>query len=316
MNRLAVVAIGGNSLIKDEAHKTVPDQFNAVRETAGHIAEMIAQGWDVVITHGNGPQVGFIVQRAEMAIPTLHPVPLDSCDADTQGAIGYMIQQALHNEFLRRGMARQCVTVVTQVLVERDDPAMLNPSKPIGSFYSAEEARERMERDHWRMIEDAGRGWRRVVPSPQPREIIECDAISALLAAGFIVVAVGGGGIPVVRDEAGRLSGVEGVIDKDLASSLLATRLRADLLLISTAVEKVALNYRRPDQRDLERITLSEARAYAAAGHFAGGSMGPKIQAVINYLERGGKAGLITMPETISRALAGETGTWIVPDLA
>ncbi len=316
MNRLAVVAIGGNSLIKDEAHKTVPDQFNAVRETAGHIAEMIAQGWDVVITHGNGPQVGFIVQRAEMAIPTLHPVPLDSCDADTQGAIGYMIQQALHNEFLRRGMARQCVTVVTQVLVERDDPAMLNPSKPIGSFYSAEEARERMERDRWRMIEDAGRGWRRVVPSPQPREIIECDAISALLAAGFIVVAVGGGGIPVVRDETGRLSGVEGVIDKDLASSLLATRLHADLLLISTAVEKVALNYRRPDQRDLDRITLSEARAYAAAGHFASGSMGPKIQAVINYLEQGGKAGLITMPETISRALAGETGTWIVPDLA
>lgn len=316
MNRLAVVAIGGNSLIKDEAHKTVPDQFNAVRETAGHIAEMIAQGWDVVITHGNGPQVGFIVQRAEMAIPTLHPVPLDSCDADTQGAIGYMIQQALHNEFLRRGMARQCVTVVTQVLVERDDPAMLNPSKPIGSFYSAEEARERMERDRWRMIEDAGRGWRRVVPSPQPREIIECDAISALLAAGFIVVAVGGGGIPVVRDETGRLSGVEGVIDKDLASSLLATRLHADLLLISTAVEKVALNYRRPDQRDLDRITLSEARAYATAGHFAGGSMGPKIQAVINYLEQGGKAGLITMPETISRALTGETGTWIIPDPA
>jgi carbamate kinase len=316
MNRLAVVAIGGNSLIKDEAHKTVPDQFNAVRETAGHIAEMIAQGWDVVITHGNGPQVGFIVQRAEMALPTLHPVPLDSCGADTQGAIGYMIQQALHNEFLSRGIARQCVTVVTQVLVERDDPAMLNPSKPIGSFYSAEEARERMERDHWRMIEDAGRGWRRVVPSPQPREIIEGDAISALLAAGFIVVAVGGGGIPVVRDETGKLSGVEGVIDKDLASSLLATRLHADLLLISTAVEKVALNYRRPDQRDLERITLSEARAYAAAGHFAGGSMGPKIQAMINYLERGGQAGLITMPETISRALAGATGTWIVPDPA
>ena len=314
MNRLAVVAIGGNSLIKDEAHKTVPDQFNAVRETAEHIAEMIARGWNVVITHGNGPQVGFIVQRAEMAIPTLHPVPLDSCDADTQGAIGYMIQQALHNEFLRRGMARRCITVVTQVLVERDDPAMQNPGKPIGSFYSAEEARERMERDHWRMIEDAGRGWRRVVPSPQPREIIESDAISTLLEAGFIVVAVGGGGIPVVRDDSGRLRGVEGVIDKDLASSLLATRLRADLLLISTSVEKVALNYRRPDQRDLDCMTLSEARSYAAAGHFASGSMGPKIQAMINYLEQGGKAGLITLPATINSALAGQTGTWIVPD--
>jgi carbamate kinase len=314
MNRLAVVAIGGNSLIKDEAHKTVPDQFNAVRETAGHIVEMIAQGWNVVITHGNGPQVGFIVQRSDMAVPALHPVPLDSCDADTQGAIGYMIQQALHNEFQRRGMARQCVTIVTQVLVDRDDPAMAHPSKPIGSFYSAEEARIKMEREGWRMIEDAGRGWRRVVPSPQPREIIEASAINALLESGFVVVAVGGGGIPVVRDDLGRLSGVEGVIDKDLASSLLATHLRADLLLISTAVEKVALNYRQPDQRDLDRVTLSEIRRYAVEGHFASGSMGPKIQAIINYLAQGGKAGLITMPETISLALAGQTGTWIVPD--
>ncbi|HEY1351616.1 MAG TPA: carbamate kinase [Ktedonobacteraceae bacterium] len=316
MNRLAVVAIGGNSLIKDEAHRTVPDQFNAVRETAGHIAEMIAQGWTVVITHGNGPQVGFIAQRAEMAMPTLHPVPLDSCDADTQGAIGYMIQQALYNEFLSRGITRQCVTVVTQVLVDRNDPAMRNPGKPIGLFYSAQEARERIERDHWRMAEDAGRGWRRVVPSPQPREIIEGGAISTLLHAGFIVVAVGGGGIPVVRDVAGKLSGVEGVIDKDLASSLLATCLHADLLLISTAVERVALNYRQPDQCDLERITLSEARGYTAAGHFASGSMGPKVQAVINYLEQGGQAGLITRPEAISRALAGQAGTWIVPDPA
>lgn len=314
MTKLAVVAIGGNSLIKDEAHKTVPDQFSAVRETAKHIAEMIARGWDVVITHGNGPQVGFIAQRAEMALPTLHPVPLDSCDADTQGAIGYMIQQALHNEFQRRGIARQCVTIVTQVLIDRDDPALRHPSKPIGSFYSAEEARKRIERENWRMIEDAGRGWRRVVPSPQPREIIECDAINTLLAAGFIVVAVGGGGIPVIRDNAGNLSGVEGVIDKDLASSLLATRLRADLLLISTAVEKVALNYHQPDQHDLDRVTLSEIRRYAAEGHFSNGSMGPKIQAMINYLADGGKAGLITRPETISEALAGSTGTWIVPD--
>ncbi len=314
VSKLAVVAIGGNSLIKDEAHKTVPDQFNAVRETATHIAEMVAGGWDVVITHGNGPQVGFIVQRAEMALPVLHAVPLDSCDADTQGAIGYMIQQALHNEFQRRGMARQCVTLVTQVLIDRDDPAMLHPSKPIGSFYSAEEAREKMAREGWRMVEDAGRGWRRVVPSPQPRSIVECNAISTLLASGFIVVAVGGGGIPVICDEAGMLSGVEGVIDKDLASSLLATHLRADLLLISTTVEKVALNYRQPDQRALGRITLSEVRRYAAEGHFANGSMGPKVQAMISYLAQGGKAGLITMPETIGKALAGSTGTWIVPD--
>jgi carbamate kinase len=314
MNKLAVVAIGGNSLIKDEAHRTVPDQFNAVRETAVHIADMIEQGWNVVITHGNGPQVGFILLRAEYSRSVLHPVPLDSCGADTQGAIGYMIQQALHNEFVRRDIQRQCVTVVTQVLVDRNDPALHNPSKPIGSFYKEEEAREKMEKEGWVMVEDAGRGWRRVVASPQPQEIIERAAIDTLIKNGFIVVAVGGGGIPVVSDEAGNLSGVEGVIDKDLASSLLATQLEADLLLISTAVEKAAINFKKPDQRDLDRITLSEAKRYYAEGHFAKGSMGPKVLAVINYLERGGKAALITMPETIGKALVGETGTWVVPD--
>ncbi|MDQ2713604.1 MAG: carbamate kinase [Chloroflexota bacterium] len=314
MTKLAVVAIGGNSLIKDEAHKSVPDQFNAVRETAIHIASMIAQGWNVVITHGNGPQVGFILLRSELASSALHTVPLDSCGADTQGAIGYMIQQALHNEFLRRGIQRQCVTVVTQVLVAKDDPALRNPSKPIGSFYSAQEAQDRMAREHWAMVEDAGRGWRRVVPSPQPREIIEREAIEALIKDGLIVVAVGGGGIPVVRGDDGMLAGVEAVIDKDLASSLLASAINADLLLISTAVEKVALNFHKPDQRDLDTITLSEARRYYDEGHFAKGSMGPKVRAIIDYLERGGRAALITMPETIGQALAGQTGTWIMPD--
>lgn len=313
MSKLAVVAIGGNSLIKDENHKTVPDQFNAVRETAVHIAEMIAQGWNVVITHGNGPQVGFILLRSEYSRGVLHPVPLDTCGADTQGSIGYMIQQAMHNEFLRRDIQRQCVTVVTQVLVVGDDPAMRNPSKPIGSFYKEEDARRKMEQEGWTMVEDAGRGWRRVVPSPQPQEIIERDVIDTLIKSGFIVVAVGGGGIPVVRDSVGNLSGVEGVIDKDLASSLLATRLHADLLLISTSVEKVSLNFRKPNQQDLDRITLDEARRYYDEGHFAKGSMGPKMLACIQYLERGGKAALITMPETIDKALAGQTGTWIVP---
>ena len=314
MSKLAVVAIGGNSLIKDEAHKTVPDQFDAVRETATHIAEMIAGGWNVVITHGNGPQVGFILLRSELSSRVLHPVPLDSCGADTQGAIGYMIQQALHNEFLRRGIARQCVTVVTQVLVDSNDPAIHNPSKPIGSFYKEEEAQAKIESEGWVMVEDAGRGWRRVVSSPLPKEIIERDAIDTLIKSGFIVAAVGGGGVPVVRDDAGRLSGIEAVIDKDLASSLLASELQADLLLISTAVEKVALNFKKANQHDLERITLSEARQYYKEGHFAKGSMGPKIQAVINYLDRGGRAALITMPETIGAALAGQTGTWIMPD--
>ncbi len=314
MSKLAVVAIGGNSLIKDEEHKSVPDQFNAVRETSVHIAEMIAQGWNVVVTHGNGPQVGFILLRSELASNVLHTVPLDSCGADTQGAIGYMIQQALYNEFLRRDIRRQSATVVTQVVVDRNDPAMQNPSKPIGSFYTEEDARAKMSKEGWVMVEDAGRGWRRVVPSPIPKEIVERDAIDTLIKNGFIVVAVGGGGIPVVRDEAGNLSGVEGVIDKDLASSLLASELHADLLLISTAVEKAALNYKKPNQLDLDRITLSEAKRYSEEGHFAKGSMGPKVKAIINYLERGGSAALITKPETIGKALAGQTGTWIVPD--
>ena len=314
MSKLAIVAIGGNSLIKDEAHKSVPDQFAAVRETAVHIAEMIAQGWNIVITHGNGPQVGFILLRPEYSRNVLHTVPLDSCGADTQGAIGYMIPQALHNEFLRRGIQRQCVTVVTQVLVDRNDPAMQNPSKPIGSFYKEDEAKAKMAQDGWAMVEDAGRGWRRVVPSPQPQEIIERAAIETLIKNGFIVVAVGGGGIPVVRDEEGNLSGVEGVIDKDLASSLLATRLNADLLLISTAVEKASLYYNKPNQQDLDIITLNEAKRYYDEGHFAKGSMGPKVRAILNYLEQGGRAALVTKPETIGRALSGRTGTWIMPD--
>ncbi len=314
MTHLAVVAIGGNSLIKDSAHQTVPDQWNAVCETAIHIAAMVEQGWNVVITHGNGPQVGFILLRSELSRSKLHPVPLDSCGADTQGAIGYMIQLALHNEFRRRGINRQAVTLVTQVLVNASDPAIQRPSKPIGPFYTEEQAKELQARDGWAMAEDAGRGWRRVVASPRPKEIIEQAAIQAMIDNHFIVVAAGGGGIPVVRDEAGNLRGIEAVIDKDLASSLLASSIKADLLLISTAVEKVALNYRKPDQRDLDRLSASEAKRYFEEGQFAKGSMGPKVQAALEYLERGGQAALITMPESIERALAGETGTWILPD--
>jgi carbamate kinase len=314
MTHLAVVAIGGNSLIKDSAHQSVPDQWNAVCETATHIAAMIGQGWNVVITHGNGPQVGFILLRSELARSKLHPVPLDSCGADTQGAIGYMIQLALSNEFRRRGINRQAVTLVTQVLVDAKDPAIQRPSKPIGPFYSEEQAKELQAHDGWAMAEDAGRGWRRVVASPRPKEIIEQAAIQTMIDDHFIVVAAGGGGIPVVRDAEGNLRGIEAVIDKDLASSLLASSIKADLLLISTAVEKVALNYRKPDQRDLDMLSASEAKRYFDEGQFAKGSMGPKVQAALEYLERGGKAVLITMPESIERALAGETGTWILPD--
>jgi len=313
MARTAVVAIGGNSLIKDKAHRTVPDQYAAAVETCVHIAGMVAQGWDVVITHGNGPQVGFILRRSELSAHELHTVPLDACGADTQGAIGYMIQKALFNEFRERGMAKEAVTVVTQVLVNKDDPAYQNPSKPIGSFMDEATALGHRDEEGWAVVEDAGRGWRRVVPSPMPQRILERDAIKALLDRGFVVVAVGGGGIPVVEDDEGNLEGSEAVIDKDYASSLLANSINADLLLISTAVEKVALNFGRPNQVWLDKMTLAEAKKYMVEGHFAKGSMGPKVQASIWFLERGGKEALITDPENIERALLGETGTHIVP---
>ncbi|MBI4758344.1 MAG: carbamate kinase [Chloroflexi bacterium] len=309
--RVAVVAVGGNSLIKDPKHQSVPDQYQAAVETCAHIAGMIEQGWDVVVTHGNGPQVGFILRRSELSAHELHTVALDSCGADTQGAIGYMLQKALYNEFKKRGIQKQSVTVVTQVLVDKDDPSFKNPSKPIGSFMSKDLALEHREQDGWDVVEDAGRGWRRVVPSPIPQRIVERDAIKELIDAGFTVVAVGGGGIPVVEDEHGMLEGAEAVIDKDYASSLLANAIDADLFLISTAVEKVALNFGKPNQVWLDHLTLAQAKKYLAEGHFAKGSMGPKIQAIIWYLERGGKEALITNPENIERALKGDTGTRI-----
>jgi len=312
MAKVAIVAIGGNSLIKDKGHQTVPDQFAATRETCVHIADMIEQGWEVVITHGNGPQVGFILMRSELASHVLHTVPLDSCGADTQGAIGYMIQQGLGNEFQKRGIQKPVVTVVTQVVVDKDDPAFDSPTKPIGPFYDEARAKRYQDEEGWHIMEDAGRGWRRVVPSPIPIRIVEQEAIKALIGLGFVVIGVGGGGIPVV-EEGGSLRGVEAVIDKDYASGLLATGINADLFLISTAVEKVALNYGKPNQVDLDRMTLSEAKNYLQEGHFPPGSMGPKIKAVIKFLEEGGKEALITSPENLARALRGETGTRITP---
>ncbi|MEW6566917.1 MAG: carbamate kinase [Chloroflexota bacterium] len=313
MSKLAVVAVGGNSLIKDKDHQTIPDQYAAGAETMAHIAGMIEAGWDVVITHGNGPQVGFILRRAELALHELHPVPLDFCGADTQGAIGYMFQQALYNEFRKRGIRKQAATVVTQTLVDRNDPAFQNPTKPIGSFMDEARAARHRQEDGWAVVEDAGRGWRRVVPSPVPVRIIERDAIERLIRAGFVVIGVGGGGIPVVEDEGGNLVGVEAVIDKDLGAAILASSIGADLFLITTAVEKVALNYNKPNQIWLDRMTQAEARQYLAQGHFLKGSMEPKIRAILNYLEQGGKQALITDPENIENALHGKTGTYIVP---
>lgn len=313
--KLAVVAIGGNSLILDPKKVTVEDQYIAAAQTSKHIADMVEAGWDVAIGHGNGPQVGFILRRSEIAAKTegMHEVPLDVCGADSQGAIGYSIQQTLQNELINRGIKKSVATVVTQVKVDKNDTAFQNPTKPIGGFMEEAEAKKREKELGWNVVEDSGRGWRRVVASPIPQEVVEIEAVRELIEAGTIVVTVGGGGIPVIDNGSGGCIGTAAVIDKDFASSLLARLINADLFVISTAVEKVAINFGKPDQKWLDRITLAEAKAYLAEGiHFAKGSMAPKIQAVIMYLENGGKEALITNPENIGRALKGETGTWIV----
>jgi carbamate kinase len=311
-SKKAVIAIGGNSLIADKEHQSVEDQYEAAYSTAGHIATLIEAGWEVAVSHGNGPQVGFILRRSELASHELHDVPLDVCGADTQGAIGYALQQSLHNHFRDRGIAKAAATVVTQVEVGADDPAFATPSKPIGSFMDEDQAMGRRDNDGWDVVEDAGRGWRRVVASPQPLRIVEADAIKVLMDAGVAVICVGGGGIPVVSDEAGHLRGTAAVIDKDLASALLALTIGADLLIISTAVEKVALRFGKPDEEWLDHMTLAEAKGYLAeGGHFAKGSMEPKIQAVVQFLEQGGDEAIITDPPNVLRAIAGETGTRI-----
>jgi len=302
MKRIATCAIGGNSIIKPGQRGTQDEQFHNARETAKHVASMIEEGYDVVITHGNGPQGGNALLRVEVSKDIAPPLSLDMCGAQTQAELGYMIQQSLYNELQSRGNGRIVCTVVTQVVIDPSDPSFLHPTKPIGPFY-----REKIE--EWHMIEDAGRGYRRVVASPAPKEIVEADLIKKLLLEGFIVVAVGGGGIPVTKDERGNLKGIAAVIDKDHASSLLATTLGAHTFLISTDVERVYLNYRRPNQVGLRRLEVQEAKEYLAKGHFHEGSMAPKIRAAIDFLENGGSEAIITSPELIPQALAGEDGT-------
>jgi carbamate kinase len=314
--KLAVVAIGGNSLIQDKTKPDLRHQWDAVRETITHLVDMIEQGWNLVITHGNGPQVGFILRRSELAANEVHTVPLDIIGADTQGSIGYMLQQTLENEFRRRKLDNRAIALVSQTLVNADDPAFQRPTKGIGGYMTEEQA-EKFRKEGWTVVDDAGRGLRRMIASPIPKKIVELDAVKTLIDQSFTVICVGGGGIPVVENSKGELrQAPPSVIDKDRATALLAIGVKADLYLISTAVEQVALNFNRPNQRWLDNLTISEARQYLSEGHFAEGSMKPKIEAVISYLENGGKQALITNPENITRALAGRTGTWIEPDNA
>ncbi|OQY35495.1 MAG: carbamate kinase [Spirochaetaceae bacterium 4572_59] len=315
MKKLALIAVGGNSLISDKEHMRVEDQYSAVCETSRHIADLVEAGWQVVVTHGNGPQVGFILRRSEIAaeVAHMHPVPLVSCGADTQGAIGYQLQQALDNEFRQRNIKMTAATVVTQVRVDQKDPAFVNPAKPIGQFYTEEETRLLREaHPEWTMMEDAGRGYRRMVASPQPCEIIELDAVKSLLKSDFCVITGGGGGIPVIENDRGLLNGIDAVIDKDRASSLMANQLNADTFIISTGVKSVCLNFGKADQKELKNISLAEAQQYMDEGHFAPGSMAPKIEAALSYLNNGGKEVIITNPENIRDAVVNGSGTHII----
>jgi carbamate kinase len=314
MKKTVIVALGGNLFVSDETHQSVSDQYRAAERACRYIVPLLRDpDLRLVVTHGNGPQVGFILRRSELAAPELHQVPLDACVADTQGALGYQLERALRNELRRHRLARSPAAVVTLVLVDRDDPAFSHPTKPIGAFLSKERAEEHRLKDGWDVAEDAGRGWRRVVASPTPKAILDLDAVRSLLDAGFVVVAAGGGGIAVIEDPSGDIFGASAVVDKDLASSLLARQLGAEVLVITTHVEKVCLDYGKPGQIALDAMTVAEAKRNIAEGHFKPGSMLPKVQATIEFLEGGGKQAIITDPEHIAAALEGRAGTRVTP---
>ena len=312
-SKVIVIAIGGNSLIEDPKNVTVHSQYEAARKTAVHIARLLKEGHRVVIAHGNGPQVGYILLRSESSRSILHSVPLDSCVADTQGAIGYQLQMALRNELLKIGLKTEVSTVVTLVEVDPNDPSFTKPIKPIGSFMTEEEAKTRVEQNGWNVAEDAGRGWRRVVASPKPKAIIELESIKKLTDSGATVIAAGGGGIPVIRQEDGSLTGSEAVIDKDLAAALMAKELKADVFVISTAVEKVCINYKKPNEEALDKINIARAKSLMEEGHFAPGSMLPKVQAMVDFVASTGHIGIITDPEHLYDSLYGNSGTKIIP---
>jgi carbamate kinase len=309
-----LIAVGGNSLIRAGEKGTIAEQLANARRTAAAIVKLISGGYHVVITHGNGPQVGAQLLRSEQASDQVPAQTLDVCGAASQGEIGYLLSQSLQAELSAAGLKVPVVSVVTQTVVRGDDPAMKHPTKPIGPFYSRARAEERQRQLGWQIVEDAARGYRRVVPSPEPVEIVEADVIRSLMNDGVLVVACGGGGIPVVRSN-GNLRGVEAVIDKDRASALLATELGVDIFAMSTDVDFVYLDYKKPTQRPLRRVSVSELQAHYQAGHFPAGSMGPKVESALRFVKAGGKEVLITSYEYLTEAAAGRAGTHIVPDV-
>ncbi len=304
-----ILAVGGNALLRPGDSGTAEEQFNRAKETAENIYHLFEE-YKIAITHGNGPQVGAILLQNETTKKLVPPMPLDVCGAMSQGEIGYFLAQSFHNVFEEKGIEKEIVTILTRVIVDENDPAFENPSKPIGPFYTEEEARKLAEEKKWVMIEDSGRGWRRIVPSPDPKEIVEKGVIRSVLDSGFVAIAVGGGGIPVIRKN-GKLIGVEGVIDKDLASATLGKDIHADKMFILTSVDKVYLNYGTEKQMGIEEMNVKEAEQYMEEGHFKKGSMYPKILASLRFLRSGGKAVLITSPESVNLALEGKSGTWI-----
>lgn len=312
MGLTALIAVGGNSLIRAGEKGTISEQLGNSRRTADAVVQIIRAGYRVILTHGNGPQVGAALLRSERAADQVYSHPLDVCDASTQGEIGYLLQQSLVNALADSGMRTPVAAVLTQVVVSADDPAMREPSKPVGPFYSRAEAEARHRQSGWTIVEDAARGWRRVVPSPEPLEIVEEPAIRALIDAGALVIAAGGGGIPVVR--AGRgFKGVEAVIDKDRASALLASRLQVEMFIISTDADRVYVNYKKPGQRPLDRATVDEMERYYQEGHFPPGNMGPKVESALRFLRAGGREVIITSYERLFDAVRGQAGTHIVP---
>jgi len=314
MKKKILVALGGNAILRHTGKGTAEEQFGNIEETTRHLAELVKNGHSIVITHGNGPQVGDIILANECAKSLLPPMPLDVCGAESEGMIGYMIQQSMKNELSLHGIDLPVVTILTQTLVDASDPAFHKPSKPIGPFYTAMEASLIRNERGWIIENDSGRGFRRLVPSPGPKEIVELDAIRHLFREGVIVIAGGGGGIPVVRKAGGLLRGVEAVIDKDHSAALLAAGIGAEILLILTDVEKIALHYGKKNQKDLDVVSVSDLKRFHDEGHFAPGSMGPKVEAALSFIRSGGSRVIVTRPELGFVAVEGRAGTHIVQD--